>query len=99
MSSSTTNSTFGAPSFARIGAGHAGLDSCTVRPMTPGKSLPCGYSTRSLIRGISRPEGARASSGRYEAPPLVGGGAPGPGVASAHEPDLVVPAQPRDRPA
>jgi hypothetical protein len=44
-----TKSTFGAPSRERIGAGHAGLDSCTVRPMTPGKSPPWGYSTGSLV--------------------------------------------------
>ena len=38
------NSTFGAPFGARTGAGHAGVDSSAVRPITPGKAVPDGYS-------------------------------------------------------
>jgi hypothetical protein len=37
VSSSTVNSTFGAPFAARFGTGHAGLDSSAVRQATPGK--------------------------------------------------------------
>ena len=48
VSSSTTNSTFGAPLRARTGAGQAGLDSSVVRPMTPGKAAPAGYSTMGI---------------------------------------------------
>jgi hypothetical protein len=44
VSSSTTNSTFGAPFGARTGAGHAGDDSSAVRPIAPGKGEPDGYS-------------------------------------------------------
>ena len=38
-------STLGAPLRARGGAGQAGLDSSAVRPITPGKAAPSGYST------------------------------------------------------
>jgi len=38
------NSTFGAPSFARLGIGQAGLDTSAVRPITPGKAAPGLYS-------------------------------------------------------
>jgi hypothetical protein len=38
-------STFGAPSFARSGAGQAGLDSPMARPIFPGKVVPGLYST------------------------------------------------------
>jgi hypothetical protein len=38
------NNTFGAPSLARLGAGHAGFDTSNVRPMTPGKAWPVLYS-------------------------------------------------------
>src|SRR5689334_12123953 len=38
------NSTLGAPFGARTGAGHAGVDSSAVRPITPGKGVPDGYS-------------------------------------------------------
>src|SRR5580692_10456369 len=39
------NSTLGAPSRARTGAGHAGADSSVVRPITPGNAAPGPYST------------------------------------------------------
>jgi hypothetical protein len=42
------NSTLGAPSFARRGWGQAGLDTSTVRPITPGKAVPGLYSLRAL---------------------------------------------------
>jgi len=42
-------STLGAPSFARSGAGQAGLDSPTVRPITPGNAVPGLYSTIALF--------------------------------------------------
>jgi hypothetical protein len=48
-SSSTKKSTFGAPSRARVGAGQAGLDSSTVRPISPGNWLPGRYSSMPLI--------------------------------------------------
>src|SRR4051812_36364505 len=41
--------TFAAPSFARIGAGQAGVDSSAVRPITPGNGVPGSYS----VIGIS----------------------------------------------
>jgi hypothetical protein len=43
------------------GAGQAGLDSSTVRPMTPGNSLPAAYSTGSLMtqRASQSGKGAR----------------------------------------
>src|SRR5262249_51482595 len=41
-------STFGAPSFARRGAGQAGSDSPTVRPMRPGKVVPGLYSFNAM---------------------------------------------------
>src|SRR5947209_18121112 len=44
VSSSTMNSTLGAPSLARMGSGQAGLDWSTVRPITPGKVVPGLYS-------------------------------------------------------
>ena len=44
VSSNTTTSTFGAPGTARSGRGHAGLDSSTVRPITPGNPVPDLYS-------------------------------------------------------
>ena len=40
------NRTFGAPSDARFGAGHAGLDSSAVRPITPGNRAPGSYSIK-----------------------------------------------------
>src|SRR5262245_42591541 len=40
------NSTFGAPSLARIGAGQAGCDTSKVRPITPLNACPGGYSAR-----------------------------------------------------
>jgi hypothetical protein len=39
------NRTFGAPFLARVSAGHAGLDSSAVRPITPGNVAPGSYST------------------------------------------------------
>lgn len=38
------NSTFGASFGARTGVGHVGVDSSAVRPITPGKDAPDGYS-------------------------------------------------------
>src|SRR4249919_1964157 len=38
------NSTLGAPSRARTGAGQAGVDSSAVRPITPGNAAPGSYS-------------------------------------------------------
>src|SRR5262249_34783338 len=38
------NNTLGAPSRARVGAGHAGLDTSKVRPITPGNAWPALYS-------------------------------------------------------
>jgi hypothetical protein len=38
------NITFGAPGFARSGAGHAGVDSAMVRPRFPGNAVPGLYS-------------------------------------------------------
>src|ERR1044071_6549965 len=36
--------TLGEPGLARIGRGHAGVDSSTVRPRTPGNAEPRSYS-------------------------------------------------------
>ena len=44
MSSSTMNSTLGAPSWARLGCGQAGVDTSAVRPITPGNVVPGLYS-------------------------------------------------------
>ena len=41
MSSSTTITTFGAPAL-NFAAGHQGLDSAMVRPITPSKASPAG---------------------------------------------------------
>jgi hypothetical protein len=38
------NITFGAPGFARSGAGHAGVDSAIVLPRFPGNAVPGLYS-------------------------------------------------------
>jgi hypothetical protein len=43
------NSTLGAPSLARIGAGPAGDDSETVRQTTPGNSVPGRFSTTGMV--------------------------------------------------
>jgi hypothetical protein len=40
--------TFGDPFGALAGAGHAGLDSSTVRPTTPGKRPPGSYSIKDI---------------------------------------------------
>src|SRR5690348_8516304 len=45
------NTTLGAPSRARTGAGHAGADSSAVLPITPGNAAPGSYS--SIAIGIS----------------------------------------------
>lgn len=37
----------GVPSLARVGSGQAGDDSEIVRPITPGKVVPCLYSINS----------------------------------------------------
>src|SRR6185437_2614430 len=39
------NTTLGAPSRARTGAGHAGADSSAVLPITPGNAAPGSYSS------------------------------------------------------
>src|SRR6185312_14794831 len=39
------NTTLGAPSRARTGAGHAGADSSAVLPITPGNAAPDSYSS------------------------------------------------------
>ena len=49
MSSMTMKSTLGAPSFARFGAGQAGLDTSAVRPMTPGNVVPRLYSMIAMM--------------------------------------------------
>src|SRR5271166_3151255 len=48
MSSMTTNTTFGAPSGARVGAGQAGVDSSGVRPIVPGNVVPGWYSVSAI---------------------------------------------------
>src|SRR5215471_17336173 len=42
-------STFGAPSLARLGAGHAGLETSKVRPITPGNACPSLYSFNGMM--------------------------------------------------
>src|SRR3954467_1087326 len=42
------NSTFGAPAFARSGAGHAGVESAIVRPRLPGNAVPGLYSRNDI---------------------------------------------------
>src|SRR5690242_15563796 len=42
------NRTFGAPAFARSGAGQAGVDSAIVRPRIPGKAVPGLYSRNAI---------------------------------------------------
>src|SRR2546429_1826105 len=64
------NTTLGAPSRARTGAGQAGADSSAVRPITPGNAAPGSYSTIAM---------RTSHAGRYW-PPLArilrcGGGA------------------------
>src|SRR4051812_41546734 len=44
VSSRTRKSTLGDPGLARSGCGHAGDDSPTVRPITPGNAIPGSYS-------------------------------------------------------
>src|SRR5882724_6425360 len=65
VSSITMKSTFGAPGFARIGAGHAGSEFSMVRPMTPGKAVPGGYS---LSSACAAPASA-ADAASAEPPP------------------------------
>src|SRR5664279_3254675 len=45
--------TFGAPAAARTCAGHAGEDSSVVRPITPGKASPAGYSMIAILVSVS----------------------------------------------
>src|SRR5215470_7798025 len=52
MAPRTKRSSIGAPPLARSGAGQAGLDSPTVRPLAPGKVGPGLYSTNILF-GLS----------------------------------------------
>src|SRR5262245_30088621 len=49
------NNTFGAPSRARLGAGHAGLDTSKVRPITPENAWPDLYSFSAIDRPPSLP--------------------------------------------
>src|SRR5215467_10804681 len=42
-------STFGAPSLARLGAGHAGVETSNVRPITPGNACPALYSFNGMM--------------------------------------------------
>src|SRR6185369_8874234 len=44
VSSRTRKRTLGDPGLARIGRGQAGVDSPTVRPITPGNAVPGSYS-------------------------------------------------------
>src|ERR1039457_2091800 len=46
------NSTFGAPGAARSGRGHAGVDSCAVRPITPGNAWPGSYSVSPICPAL-----------------------------------------------
>src|SRR6516164_579259 len=57
VSSRTMNSTFGAPSRARLGSGHAGLDTSKVRPITPENAWPGLYSlsVACACEGAGRP--------------------------------------------
>src|SRR5262245_7499527 len=48
---------FGAPSRARVGAGHAGRDTSKVRPMTPGNAWPDLYSVSAMGVSISNRSG------------------------------------------
>ena len=41
--------TFGAPSFARSGSGHAGDDLSNVRPITPVNAVPGLYSFSAMV--------------------------------------------------
>src|SRR5262249_61342710 len=62
------NRTFGAPGFARTGAGHAGEDSPIVRPMRPGNVVPGGYSLSSALAGPDRPVVVSADAAISELP-------------------------------
>jgi hypothetical protein len=42
-------STFGAPFLARLGSGHAGDESFTIRPIVPGNAAPRLYSFSAMI--------------------------------------------------
>src|SRR5579871_3054078 len=46
------NRTFGAPSLARLGAGHAGFETSKVRPITPGNACPDLYSLSVIVPSI-----------------------------------------------
>ena len=56
------NTTFGVPFGARTGAGHAGVDSSAVRPITPGKAVPDGYSFSGISTLLGRVIGAPSIS-------------------------------------
>jgi hypothetical protein len=43
------NRTFGAPSLARSGSGHAGDETSNVRPMTPLNAAPGLYSFKAIV--------------------------------------------------
>ncbi len=53
-SSHSITMTFGVPADARFGAGHAGDDSSSVRPITPGNSVAGSYSMMSLGPAMAR---------------------------------------------
>ncbi len=63
VSSSTMNSTLGAPSLARMGSGQAGLDWSTVRPITPGKVVPGLYSLSDMYVSFALTDALRYEDG------------------------------------
>src|SRR5215467_9477725 len=62
-------STFGAPSLARLGAGHAGLETSNVRPITPGKACPGLYSLSDMMLSFT-PHGSRQSHPTHARAPV-----------------------------
>ncbi len=55
-------STLGEPGTGRVGCGHAGLDSSVVRPITPEKAAPAGYSFNGMAVSRSWGSGRSAST-------------------------------------
>src|SRR5262249_55336640 len=55
------NRMFGAPSRARLGAGHAGWDTSNVRPITPGKARPDLYSLSAMGGSLLSPIALRGA--------------------------------------
>src|SRR5215831_5485997 len=64
------SSTFGAPSRARFGIGHAGCDTSKVRPITPENACPGLYSLSGIWASYQLCCGCRSSLG---APPGLPG--------------------------